>query len=212
MSGSNVFPVSYDAKPQTRSFWVANLPHWDVYGRPIFLTLHLRGAIPAQAMQRIRADAANVSRQESDAAYTRKLKRIFGEMDQWLDRAEHVQWLTIPSVATMLCEAIHTRANEGKWRPMHWVIMPSHLHILYVGGSVGMQELLRDFKRWTARHANTMINREGKRFWQDDWFDHWSRTADETDRIAHYIRQNPVRAGLVQSADDWPWGSWSVKQ
>ena len=73
-----------------------------------------------------------------------------------------------------------------------------------------MKELMRGFKHWTGTQGNRLLGRAGDRFWQDEWFDHWSRSADETDRIAHYIRQNPVRAGLVKSAEDWPYGSWSV--
>ena len=201
-------PVVYDGQPQTRAFWGGNLPHWDVLGRPIFLTLHLRGAIPKEAMQRIRADAASLCHR-GDRDYTRRLKLIFKQMEEWLDRTDHVQWLTRPEVARMLGEAIAKRAEDGAWRPLHWAVMPSHLHILYIGGQIGMKELLNDFKRWTARQANQLLGRTGERFWQDEWFDHWSRSADETDRIAHYIRQNPVRAGLVRDAQEWPYGSWS---
>ena len=60
-----------------------------------------------------------------------------------------------------------------------------------------MKELMRGFKHWTGTQGNRLLGRAGDRFWQDEWFDHWSRSADETDRIVHYIRQNPVRAGLV---------------
>ena len=205
---SPVCPICYDGTPETRAFWNGHLPHWDVYGRPIFLTLHVRGAIPLQAAQKIRASAVKVSRRESDSEYARKVKRIFAAMDTWLDHSESASWLTMPSVADMLCESIELRKRQGKWRPLHWVIMPNHLHVLYIGGSIGMQELMHDFKRWTAMRANVLLDRQGKRFWQEDWFDHWSRSADETDRIAHYIRNNPVRAGLVKSADDWRWSSW----
>ena len=96
----------------------------------------------------------------------------------------------------------------------HWDVLGRPifltLHILYLGGQTGMKELMRGFKHWTGTQGNRLLGRAGDRFWQDEWFDHWSRSADETDRIAHYIRQNPVRAGLVKSAEDWPYGSWSV--
>lgn len=201
-------PIFYDAQPETRAFFGDNLPHWDVIGRPIFLTLHVRGAIPAQAMQRIREDAANLSR-DRDTDYAIRLKLIFAAMDQWLDRAEHVQWLVNPQVAALLREAINARTENGSWRALHWVIMPSHIHILYMGGAVSMKGVIGSFKRWTGKRANELLSRSGNRFWQDEWFDHWSRSADETDRIAHYIHQNPVRAGLVNNAGDWQFGSWS---
>jgi len=202
-------PISYDSQLETRGFWGNNLPHWDVLGRPIFVTLHVRGAIPQEAMQRIHADAAALDNHR-DTDYTRKLKLIFKQMEEWLDRTDHVQWLKNPEIATMLRDAIDTRARDRSWHPLHWVIMPSHLHILYIGGQVGMKELMRGFKHWTGTQGNRILERAGERFWQDEWFDHWSRSVDETDRIAHYIRQNPVRAGLVQSSEDWPYASWSA--
>ena len=201
-------PISYDARPETRAFWRSKLPHWDVLGRPIFLMLHVSGAIPRDAMRRIRADAADLCDHRT-TDYTRKLKLIFKNMEAWLDRVDHVDCLRSPDVAIMLREAIERRAADGAWRPLHWVAMPSHLHILYVGGRIGMKRLISDFKRWTGRQANALLARVGETFWQDEWFDHWSRSADETDRIAHYIHQNPVRAGLVSDGADWPYASWS---
>ncbi len=69
-------PISYDGSPQTRAFWGGNLPHWDVLGRPIFLTLHVRGAIPKEAMQRIRADAASLCNRR-DTDYSRRLGCLY---------------------------------------------------------------------------------------------------------------------------------------
>jgi REP element-mobilizing transposase RayT len=202
--------ISYDGEPETRAFWGKNLPHWDVYARPIFVTLHVRGAIPDSAVKRIHADATNLMNMRG-SDYSRKQKLIFKRLEEWLDRSDHQEWLTDPKVACMLRNAIEVRSNGQKWTPLHWVIMPSHLHILYIGGNASMKNLMRDFKRWTATQANKMLGRSGERFWQDEWFDHWSRSAGETERIGHYIRQNPVKAGLVEKAEDWPYASWAQK-
>jgi putative transposase len=203
-----VCPISYDGKPDSRSFWTGNLPHWDVFGRPIFLTLHVRDAIPPEASQRIREQAAAV-KSDRDTAYTRRLRLIFAEMEKWLDHGDHETALSRPAVAEVLREAIAERQKRQWWSVLHWVAMPSHLHVLYVGGTVGMKTLMTDFKRWTGHQAAKVLGRETRRFWQDEWFDHWSRSADETDRIAAYIRQNPVRAGLSKTPEDWPHASWS---
>ncbi len=37
--------------------------------------------------------------------------------------------------------------------------MPSHLHILYLGGRVGMKELMRGFKHWTGTQGNDILGR-----------------------------------------------------
>ena len=205
---SSPAPLTYDGPPETRAFWCGSLPHWDVLGRPVFLTIHVRGAVPAEAVTRIREEARTIG-SGADTASARRLKRIFANMERWLDRADGEPLLTRSDVSTMLREAMNERMRRGCWRLMHWVILPSHLHVLYVPGTVGMRRVLGDFKRWTGHEAGRLLGATGKRFWQDEWFDHWSRSADETDRIASYIRSNPVRAGLVQTSDEWPHGSWS---
>jgi REP-associated tyrosine transposase len=41
--------------------------------------------------------------------------------------------------------------------------------------------------------------------WQPGFFDHILRTAESYVEKWNYVRENPVRAGLVQTANDWPY-------
>src|SRR5438445_6080852 len=41
--------------------------------------------------------------------------------------------------------------------------------------------------------------------WQKGFFDHVIRSQEFYDQKWFYVRDNPVRAGLVQSAEDWPY-------
>ena len=59
----------------------------------------------------------------------------------------------------------------------------------------------------TARQANLVLSRTGERFWQAESYDHWVRDEGEWDRIAAYIENNPVKAGLVERAEDYRWSS-----
>jgi len=61
------------------------------------------------------------------------------------------------------------------------------------------------FKRWTATQAGRALGIPGSSLWQREWFDHWSRSVAEDERIVRYIRANPVKAGLVADWRDWPW-------
>jgi REP-associated tyrosine transposase len=47
----------------------------------------------------------------------------------------------------------------------------------------------------------------GKPFWQDESYDRLVRDAAEFERIRHYIEYNPVRAGLVELPEEYPWSS-----
>ena len=63
-------------------------------------------------------------------------------------------------------------------------------------------------KRHTAREANRILGRTGETFWQaESYGDHWVRDEDEYRRIVAYIESNPVKAGLVERAEDYEWSS-----
>jgi hypothetical protein len=58
-----------------------------------------------------------------------------------------------------------------------------------------MKGVVTNFKRWVATKAKVK--------WQRDFFDHRLRGGEGFDEKAHYVRQNPVRAGLVDKASNW---------
>ena len=64
--------------------------------------------------------------------------------------------------------------------------------------------ILRLLKGSTARECNKILNRTGA-FWQHESYDHVIRSEDELNRIIEYILNNPVRAKLVDNADEWKW-------
>jgi putative DNA methylase len=66
---------------------------------------------------------------------------------------------------------------------------------------------MQSLKGFTAREANKILRRTGEPFWQRESYDHWVRDEQEFGRIRAYIENNPVRAGLVARAEDYPWSS-----
>ena len=76
--------------------------------------------------------------------------------------------------------------------------MPDHLHALVsVNGETPLGDLVRNFKRITARMAKIQ--------WQRNFFDHRIRASEGVTKKAFYVTNNPVRAGLVSCAEDWPY-------
>jgi len=41
--------------------------------------------------------------------------------------------------------------------------------------------------------------------WQEEFFDHVLRSSESYSQKWDYVRENPVRGGLVVSSDQWPW-------
>lgn len=78
-----------------------------------------------------------------------------------------------------------------------FLLMPDHLHaILAVPRLERLSEVIRNWKRLTARAHGVR--------WQRNFFDHRLRSCEALEAKARYIRENPVRAGLVDRAEDWP--------
>jgi putative transposase len=197
-------------KPKTIGFWVGRLPHWEVEDGRYFVTLHLAGAIPAPGRARLGRIAEELRRvpEHAERERLRLQRRIFAEMEHWLDRCTWNPRLGQTPLAEMVTNAIRHRHERGDWQVWQYVVMPTHLHLFCEAGGRGLKYALEDFKRWTGHEAARILNAKGERFWQDEWFDHWSRSDEEDERIVSYIRNNPVKAGLVEDYKKWPHGSW----
>jgi REP element-mobilizing transposase RayT len=82
--------------------------------------------------------------------------------------------------------------------------MPDHVHLLLEGTSTeaDFREAMRQWKQQTAQAWKA---RTGQRLWQSGYYDRVLREWDDTRAVVRYLLQNPVRAGLVGPARDWPW-------
>jgi REP element-mobilizing transposase RayT len=194
--------------PQTLAFWHGRLPHWEVVDGYYFVTIHLRGAIPASGAARIRELSSSLATAKLNQQFTFQ-RKIFVEMDQWLDRTAHVKHLVNPDVAKTTIEAIHHREQLRIWNMLAYVLMPSHAHLYFKLDKGRLKKSLEDFKDWTGARAGKVVHLPTGRFWQREWFDHWARSPEEGEKIKRYIRNNPVKAGLVSNYRDWPYGSWN---
>jgi REP element-mobilizing transposase RayT len=201
-------------KPETLGFWIGHLPHWEVVEGRYFVTIHLAGAIPAEGRLRIEQKARELKWISKPAAKDTLLlmRTIFRDMEEWLDLANHNATLARPEVAEMVIDAIEHRAQQGDWLVYEYVVMPSHVHLFLSVLNGTLKESLESFKRWTGHQAARLVRLNDGRFWQDEWFDHWSRSLEQDDRISLYIRRNPETAGLVSSYLDWRYGSWSMRR
>ncbi len=187
-------------KPKTLHFWRGDLPHWQVEDGRYFVTIHLNGALPAVAQQKIREHCAQI--RASPAAKDDHLhlsRMIFREMESWLDSVQSVAHLQQPDLAEMVVEAIEHRQQKRIWDMFSYVVMPNHVHLFFeLANDLSLKRELVEFKRWTGHQAAKIEKRlAGRHFWQTEWFDHWSRSDEGDEKIVRYIRRNPQKAGLT---------------
>jgi putative transposase len=136
----------------------------------------------------------------------------FASLDRELDLTRSgPMWLANPRIATVVVDTLFTARQQWKLCDLFvWVVMSNHVHVL-LKPHKPLREVTRAIKSTSARQANLILSNTGQPFWQDESYDHWVRSDSEYESIARYIERDPVRAGLVQSVEEWPWSSASKK-
>lgn len=87
-----------------------------------------------------------------------------------------------------------------------YVIMPDHIHLFVaLGPERTLGAAIGGLKRHLGRVA-VQTNHELSRcdVWQDGFFDHLLRSNESYAEKWSYVRDNPVRAGLVARSEEWP--------
>lgn len=116
-------------------------------------------------------------------------------------------WLQDPRIAGVVSQALKHGETARRLYALHaWVIMPNHVHAI-MEPRIALPDIMRWLKGRTSRVANRILGRTGKPFWQDESFDHWIRAGEELRKLIAYVEGNPVKAGLVEVPEDWPWTS-----
>jgi putative transposase len=133
-------------------------------------------------------------------------------IDQYLDTVQHGPlYLRQPEIARLVVGSIHKGAELAHYELHAFVVMANHVHLL-VDPKISSSHLLKSLKGATAREANRILGRTGQPFWQKESYDHWVRDQTEFERIRAYIENNPVKAGLVEAAEQYPWSSAGVEK
>jgi hypothetical protein len=70
-----------------------------------------------------------------------------------------------------------------------------------------LSEFIGTWKSWTSRKINALgwprSATSAATLWQRDFFDHVLRSDESYSEKWNYVFDNPVRAGLVSSANEW---------
>jgi REP element-mobilizing transposase RayT len=122
--------------------------------------------------------------------------------------------LATPEVAGAITSALRHEAEAGRCHTLAYVVMPDHLHwLLQLRSPATLSGTVNNMKAHSARAINALLNRRGP-VWQSGFYDHALRRDEHLRMVARYIVANPVRAGLVERIDDYPfwntaWGRFT---
>ena len=97
------------------------------------------------------------------------------------------------------------RERHGR-RIGRFVVMPDHVHFFCISDerrdASSLSRFVGAIKEWTAKQMVAYGARPP--IWQKQFFDHLLRSDESYANKWTYVHENPVRAGLVAKAEDWP--------
>lgn len=196
-----------------------DIPHWDFANAKQHITFRLSDSLTLNQLEVLK-------RQAEENPESRRSYYLHLSIEEWINRGMGTCILNIPEFAQVVVNALQQLHNK-RYYLYHWVVMPNHVHVLIrefphspicnvVNSwkhftSVQFDELLRKFKnssRFQNSYIDSLIKTFNGHYWITDYWDVMIRNKKHFDLEVNYIAQNPVKAGLVQRPEDFPWSSF----
>ncbi len=175
------------------------LPHFDEPGLIQVITLRLWDSLPAKIVEQLEKDSLEDSAKRA-------------RTEEYLNAGYGACYLSDPRIARLVENAL-LHFDGQRYRLIAWVIMPNHVHVLLeIFAGYPLDRVVHSWKSYTANEANKLLQRQG-RFWFREYFDRYIRDEQHFANAVRYIHENPVKAGLVERAEDWEFSSaklWSA--
>ena len=146
---------------------------------------------------------------------------------EWIDIFTRPEYRDVVIQSLKYCQKVKGLEVYG------WCLMTNHLHMII--GSTGImkiEDIVRDFKSYTARSIRKLLEKEGFRESRKKWmlelmyktgkanpnnkdFQFWQQHNHPIelnsnrlmDQKLNYIHENPVKAGFVDSPEKWKYSS-----
>lgn len=174
------------------------LPHCEARNLQ-FITFRLYDSVPKEVILKWKEQVAH----DSDFEQANKLLRL---LDQYEDAGKGSCYLKDERIAKLVQDAL--LFHDGKrYKLLNWCIMSNHVHVLIEKfEGVTLSGVLHSWRSFTSHKANEILGRTGD-FWMKDYFDRFIRDESHLNATIRYIENNPVKAGLANEPEDWPWSS-----
>lgn len=176
------------------------LPHFDSPHAVQHVTFRLADSLPAAVLASCRADLHRLPPDQRATTLRRRL-------EAWIDTG-HGSCLLREPAAAELVEAALLAFDAVRYRLLAWVVMPNHVHVLVQpceGWPLG--GIVSSWKSFTGRRLPSRSATGAKSVWQREYWDRFVRDEAHLVWVRAYIHQNPVKAGLVPTAEAWRWSS-----
>ncbi|MDR0381613.1 MAG: transposase [Oscillospiraceae bacterium] len=179
------------------------LSHFDSPNTIQSITIRLADSVPASVISAWKEELHILQTTSADDSSMAKLR---DKIEKYEDARYGNCYLRNPQIAEVVRDALF-HFDGKRYRLLEWCIMPNHVHVMIeVLHTDTTSKIVHSWKSFTANRANAILGRSGS-FWMPDYFDRYIRDERHFNIVRNYIRNNPVKAGLVKKQSDWEWGS-----
>lgn len=192
------------------------LPHVKREGASYFVTFRLADSLPKEVLLQLEREkagrlqrffAAKTAGQATDDSEEEIKRDLQRKIERHLDKGTGACHFRKPESADLMLQTL-LHFHEDRYLLHEWVVMPNHVHVIvWPMPNHLLSDILKSWKQFTSRRAKKNLALGEEPFWQRESYDHWIRNDQEQSRIAAYIRNNPIKAGLCPRPEDWKWSS-----
>jgi putative transposase len=129
--------------------------------------------------------------------------------------------LTHPTLRRALRKSILDVKARNPFEIVAWVLLPDHMHCVWrmPEGDADFSSRWSQIKRITSQQVvekfhdvrlgtTTMYRRRELTVWQRRFWERWIRHENELKHTIRYIHWNPIKHGLVNRVEDWPFSTY----
>jgi len=208
-----------------KTYYRQRLPHIQPIGASFFVTFRLYGSIPYAHLGKLKEE---YQKKIIEAKCLKDLKaknsllfdirkRYLFQIDQLLHKIVNGPIvLSQKEILDKTKEVLH-RFDGEFYDLICYSIMSNHVHILidtsiqikedqyfdeFTDKFTTLDQIMKRVKAPIARFANTILNTSGQ-FWERESYDIYIRNEIMKSNVISYILENPVKAKLVESWEDY---------
>jgi putative transposase len=117
-----------------------------------------------------------------------------------------------PELSNKLTGELISLSRQRDTKLYAWCLMPDHVHLLLQDNE--LIELMRLIKGRLLPIGRRI--EPGRKLWQRSFYDHALREDEDVNKVAMYIWENPMRAGIVANPVNYPmsgslvWPDWRL--
>jgi len=140
--------------------------------------------------------------------HLRRLEQVWVEPQIYLVTIcahQRMPVLATDALAGEIVASLQDASERTGWRVGRYVVMPDHVHFFCAPtpDAEPLSHFVGRWKSWTTQRA-WRLGHAG-RLWQPEFFDHLLRHDESYASKWQYVVHNPVRAGLCEDTEQWPY-------